>query len=117
MRFLKCFVECNAISQQRVHVNVCMCTELGAHTPVIMFLYLHLAHGSVKFRIFVHVCLWLHEYVYFMVLVCYICLCMCVCVCIDICVHFTCTYLCVYLYIYVRMYIWMHVYLHSLVPK
>lgn len=96
MRFLKYFVECNAISQQRVHVNVCMCTELGAHTPVIMFLYLHLAHGSVKFRIFVHVCLWLHEYVYFMVLVCYICLCMCVC--IYIYVHFTCTYLCMGIY-------------------
>lgn len=106
MRFLKCFVECNAISQQRVHVNVCMCTELGAHTPVIMFLYLHLAHGSVKFRIFVHVCLWLHEYVYFMVLVCYICLCM-LFVCAYIFVYILHALICVCVFIHLCVYVYL----------
>lgn len=45
-------MECSVISQQCVHVDVCMCTELGAHTHAIMFLYLRVAHGSVKCRIF-----------------------------------------------------------------
>lgn len=98
-------MEYNAISQQRVHVNVCMCTELGAHTHVIIFLYLCFAHGSVKFRIFVHVCLWLHEYVYFMVFVCFICLCMRVCAYIFVYILHALICVCVFIHLCTYVYL------------
>lgn len=51
-----------------------------------------------------HVCLWLHEYVFYSVCVLHLCVHVCICVYIYVVYIFTCTSLYMYLHICVHMY-------------
>jgi hypothetical protein len=79
-----------------------------------MFLYLCVVHRSVKCRMYVHVCLWLHEYICFIVFVCYIYAYMCLCVHV-----YLCTFLHGLLFVcgFTHLYISVHIHLCALVPK
>jgi hypothetical protein len=63
---------------------------------------------------YVHVCLWLHEYICFIVFVCYIYAYMCLCVHV-----YLCTFLHGLLFVcgFTHLYISVHIHLCALVPK